>query len=76
LRCEDYGRVDLFLTDDGKLIVNEINTIPGFTNASMFPMMWKQMGMSFMELVSELIALCLARYNDAKALETSYNMGN
>ena len=76
LRCEDYARVDLFLTEGGEIIINEINTIPGFTNASMFPMMWKHMGMSFMELVSELIDLCLERYNAAKELETSYNKGN
>jgi len=76
LRCEDYARVDLFLTEDGEIIVNEINTIPGFTNASMFPMMWKHMGMSFMVLISELIELCLKRYNTTKELETSYNSGN
>ena len=76
LCCEDYARIDLFLTDEGEIIINEINTIPGFTNASMFPMMWKQMGMSFMELVSELIQLCLKRFNASKFHETSYNAGN
>lgn len=76
LCCEDYARVDLFLTEQGEIIINEINTIPGFTNASMFPMMWKQMGMSFEELVTELIQLCLKRFNASKVHETSYNAGN
>jgi len=73
LRCEDYARVDLFLTEEGEIVINEINTIPGFTNASMFPMMWKQMGMTFKELVTELIQLCLQRHTDTKDLKTSYN---
>ncbi|MCK5369438.1 MAG: D-alanine--D-alanine ligase [Cyclobacteriaceae bacterium] len=73
LRCEDYARVDLFISEEGEIIINEINTIPGFTNASMFPMMWKEMGISFNELISELISLCLKRYYGSKDLETEYN---
>lgn len=76
LRCEDFARVDLFLKEDGSIIVNEINTIPGFTSASMFPMMWQQMGMTYTELISELIHLCLQRFNTSKDLETDYDVGN
>lgn len=76
LRCEDFARVDLFLTEEGEIIINEINTIPGFTNASMFPMMWQHMGMSYTELISELISLCLKRYEAAKSHETDYNVLN
>lgn len=76
LRCEDFARVDLFLTEDGNVIINEINTIPGFTNASMFPMMWQEMGISYTELISELISLCLKRHNASKGLETDYNAVN
>lgn len=76
LRCDDYARVDLFLTENNEIIINEINTIPGFTNASMFPMMWKQMGLTFKELISEIIVLCLDRFNATKNLETSYNLPN
>ncbi len=72
LRCEDYARVDLFLTAEGQIIVNEINTIPGFTSASMFPMMWQNMGLSFKDMISELIHLCLNRYEASKKLETDY----
>ena len=61
LKCEDYARVDLFLTSDGAIYVNEINTIPGFTNSSMFPMMWRERGISFSGLISKLIQLSLER---------------
>ena len=61
LKCEDYARVDLFFSDAGEVYVNEINTIPGFTNSSMFPMMWKEQGISFTDLISKLIHLALER---------------
>lgn len=76
LRCEDYARVDLFLTEDGQIIINEINTIPGFTNASMFPMMWQQMGLSYTELITQLIDLCLKRNKASEYVETDYNAVN
>ncbi len=62
LACEDFARVDLFLTSDGNVYVNEINTIPGFTNSSMFPMMWKERGISFTELITKLVALAEERF--------------
>ncbi len=62
LYCQDYARVDLFLADDGRVLINEINTIPGFTNASMFPMMWNQHGINFQNLITKLINLALERY--------------
>lgn len=58
--CDDLARVDFFLTEDGP-IINEINTMPGFTPISMFPTLWQQSGMSYSELVTELIELALAR---------------
>ncbi len=75
-RCEDFARVDLFLKEDGEVLVNEINTIPGFTSASMFPMMWQQMGMTYTELITELITMCLNRHKDAKSNETHYSVVN
>ncbi|MBS1543231.1 MAG: D-alanine--D-alanine ligase [Bacteroidetes bacterium] len=64
LHCEDYARVDLFLADSGEVFVNEINTIPGFTNSSMYPMMWKDRGISFTELITRLINLAMERHAD------------
>ena len=76
LRCDDYARVDLFLTENEEVLVNEINTIPGFTSASMFPMMWQHMGMTYRQLISELISMCLKRHIDSKNQETDYKVVN
>lgn len=76
LRCEDFARVDLFLTEDGSVIINEINTIPGFTNASMFPLMWQKMDYSYPALISKLISLCMKRHSASKGLETDFNAVN
>ena len=61
LRCQDFARVDLFLSDQG-IFINEINTIPGFTNSSMYPMMWKERGLSFTDLISDLLRLAEERW--------------
>ena len=62
--CEGLARVDFFLTDAGEVVVNEINTMPGFTPFSMYPYMWQVSGLGYTELVSELIELALARSGD------------
>ncbi len=72
LRCEDYARVDLFLTKRGKIYINEINTIPGFTNSSMFPMMWKERGVSFTDLITKLITIAFERYTENKRIERGF----
>ncbi len=59
--CRGLARVDLFLAADGQLKVNEINTIPGFTPASMFPRLWAAEGVSYPELVDRLLASARAR---------------
>jgi len=62
LRCEGMARVDFFLESPGRgLLVNEINTIPGFTPISMYPKMWEASGVSYGELIDELIALAIDR---------------
>lgn len=59
--AEGLGRVDTFLTGDGQVLVNEINTMPGFTEHSMFPMVWAASGLAYPDLVSRLVELALAR---------------
>ncbi len=59
--AEGLARVDTFVTDGGHVLVNEINTMPGFTEFSMFPQLWRQGGLSYAELIGELIELALAR---------------
>ncbi|KAA1418542.1 D-alanine--D-alanine ligase [Nocardioides humilatus] len=59
--CEGLARVDFFLMPDGSLVVNELNTMPGFTPLSMFPQMWAATGLDYPALVDRLIALALQR---------------
>ena len=59
--AEGISRVDVFVTPEGEVIVNEINTMPGFTPISMYPKMWEATGLSYAELIDELIQLALER---------------
>jgi D-alanine-D-alanine ligase len=72
LGCEGMARVDFFLTGDRGLIVNEINTIPGFTQISMYPKLWEASGVTYSELIDRLIRLALERYREDRGLKTSY----
>jgi D-alanine-D-alanine ligase len=68
VECEGMGRVDFLLeAATGKLYINEINTIPGFTSISMFPKMWEHSGVSFAALIDQLIVLALERHEQKKA---------
>ena len=60
LACEGMARVDFFY-NDGDIVINEINTIPGFTPYSMYPLLWQASGLSYGELLGELIALAAER---------------
>ncbi len=59
--CEGLARVDFFLMPDGSVIVNELNTMPGFTPLSMFPRMWAATGLDYPALVDRLVSLALQR---------------
>ncbi|GAA4663086.1 D-alanine--D-alanine ligase family protein [Kineococcus glutinatus] len=61
LGAEGLARVDLFVCDDGRIYVNEINTMPGFTPTSMFPRMWAATGVDYPDLVDHLLQLALRR---------------
>jgi D-alanine-D-alanine ligase len=58
---EGFARVDFFVTDGNKLVINEINTIPGFTAFSMFPLLWEAAGVPYPELIDRLLTLALER---------------
>lgn len=64
LGCSGLSRVDFFLTPDNKLYFNEINTMPGFTNISMYPKLWQASGMTYPELIEKLIMLALQRVDN------------
>ncbi|WP_258723789.1 D-alanine--D-alanine ligase family protein [Cellulomonas sp. NS3] len=59
--CEGLARVDVFVTPDGEVVVNEINTMPGFTPFSMYPRMWEATGLTYPDLIDELLRLALER---------------
>lgn len=71
LCCEGLSRVDFFLKDSGEIIVNEINTMPGFTRISMYPKMWEACGISYTELITRLIELAINRHEKERGLKTS-----
>jgi D-alanine-D-alanine ligase len=68
--CEGMARVDFFLSQTGDVVVNEINTIPGFTNISMYPKLWEASGIGYSELIDRLIQLAIERFNRERQLRT------
>ena len=73
LDCEGLGRVD-FLMDraTGAFLVNEVNSLPGFTESSMFPRLWEASGLPYPALLDRLIELALERHRTRARLETVY----
>jgi len=63
--------VDSFVTKDGSVFVNEINTIPGFTNISMYPKLWEASGISYSALIDRLIELALQRHEKQRKLRAT-----
>jgi D-alanine-D-alanine ligase len=72
LECQGLSRVDFFLKEDGRVLVNEINTMPGFTKISMYPKLWEASGIGYTELIDRLIQLAIERFDREKHLATSY----
>jgi D-alanine-D-alanine ligase len=72
LSCEGLGRVDFFLKDNGEIVVNEINTIPGFTKISMYPKLWEASGISYTKLINKLIQLAIERFEKEQKLKTNF----
>ena len=71
LGCSGLARVDVFLTDKGDVVINEINSLPGFTRISMYPKLWQATGMSYSELITRLIELAMERHAARKGLKIS-----
>ena len=69
LCCEGMARVDFFVQANGRVLVNEINTIPGFTKISMYPKMWEASGIPYSSLIDRLIRLALERFRRETALK-------
>ena len=74
LCCEGMARVDFFLTPDGRFVVNEINTIPGFTRISMYPKLWAASGVDYPTLIDRLLDLALQRAEREAGLASALNL--
>ena len=61
LGCEGLARVDFFVTADNKVIINELNTMPGFTQSSVFPMLWQASGKNYSEIITQLCQSAINR---------------
>ncbi|MFA9262431.1 MAG: D-alanine--D-alanine ligase [Undibacterium sp.] len=70
LECAGLARVDFFLTKTGKLYVNEINTLPGFTRISMYPKLFEASGIEYAALIDRLIQFAFERFTERERLET------
>ena len=71
LESRGMARVDMFLTANNEIYVNEINTIPGFTAISMYPKLWKASGLSYSDLIDRLIQLAIEEYSKKSQLKTT-----
>jgi D-alanine-D-alanine ligase len=74
LCCQGMARVDVFVTPDNKIIVNEVNTLPGFTDISMYPKLWEASGIDYNELISKLLVLALERSDNENENLTQMNL--
>jgi D-alanine-D-alanine ligase len=66
LDCAGMGRMDFFLTEEGDIYLDEINTLPGFAPTSMYPMLWQQAGVSYADLIARLVELGIERHQEQR----------
>ena len=62
LGLEGLSRVDVFLTENNEVVINEPNTLPGFTSISMYPKLWEHSGLKYADLIEKLIHLAIERH--------------
>lgn len=69
LDCSGLVRADFFVTEANEILINEVNTLPGFTPYSMFPLLWEHTGLPYPELIERLIALAIERHEEKQLLQ-------
>ena len=69
LDCSGLVRADFFVTAAGEILINEVNTLPGFTPYSMFPLLWENTGLAYPDLIERLIDLAIERYDEKQLLQ-------
>lgn len=72
LDCAGLVRADFFLTKEGKWLINEVNTMPGFTPVSMFPLLWKETGIEYPQLIERLVNLALERHGEKQQIKYTF----
>jgi D-alanine-D-alanine ligase len=72
LDCSGLVRADFFLTKDGKALINEVNTMPGFTPFSMFPLLWKHTGVEYPQLIERLVDLAKERHAEKQKIKYTF----
>lgn len=72
LDCSGLVRADFFLTKDGKALINEVNTMPGFTPFSMFPLLWKHTGVEYPQLIETLVNLAKERHAEKQNIKYTF----
>jgi D-alanine-D-alanine ligase len=72
LDCSGLVRADFFLTKDGKALINEVNTMPGFTPVSMFPLLWKHTGIEYPKLIERLVELAKERHAEKQNIKYTF----
>jgi len=68
LDCSGLARADFFVTKEGRIIINEVNTMPGFTPFSMFPLLWKHTGVEYPDLIERLVQLAMKRHEEKQSI--------
>ncbi|WP_251555310.1 D-alanine--D-alanine ligase [Neobacillus muris] len=72
LDCSGLVRADFFLTKDGRALINEVNTMPGFTPFSMFPLLWKHTGVEYPQLIERLVQLAKERHAEKQQIKYTF----
>lgn len=72
LDCAGLVRADFFLTKEGKVLINEVNTMPGFTPFSMFPLLWKHTGVEYPQLIERLVSLAQERHAEKQNIKYTF----
>ncbi|WP_241585798.1 D-alanine--D-alanine ligase [Rosenbergiella epipactidis] len=73
VECFGLARVDVFLTPSNEVIINEINTLPGFTNISMYPKLWQASGLSYQDLITKLLQLAVERHQQQNKIMSAFD---
>lgn len=72
LDCTGLVRADFFITKEGEALINEVNTMPGFTPVSMFPLLWKHTGIQYPQLIETLVQLAIERHTEKQNIKYTF----